>query len=172
MMISALKMTADRMALCGEVKLHDVERAELRIGRDEQRRDDREILGDVIGDREGRERAARHQQLLADLDDLDELGRIGIEIDHVAGLARGLRARLHGDADIGLGERRRVIGAVAAHGDEAALALLGADIGELVLGRRLGDEIIDAGFGRDGRRRHRIVAGHHHRLDAHGAQAR
>ena len=61
---------------------------------------------------------AGHQQLLADLDDLDELGRVGIEVDHVAGLACGLGAGLHGDADIGLGEPR-IVGAVAAHGDEA-----------------------------------------------------
>ena len=67
--------------------------------------------------------------MLADFDDLDELGRIGIEVDHVAGLARRLCAGLHGDADIGLGERRRVIGAVAAHGDEAAALLFPADIG-------------------------------------------
>ena len=70
-------------------------------------------------------------------DDLDELGRVAVEIDHVAGLARGLRAGLHGDADIGLGERRRVVGAVAAHGDQLALGLLLADQAQLVLGRRL-----------------------------------
>ena len=95
---------------------------------------------------------------------------IGVEIDHVAGLARGLGAGLHGDADIGLRQRRRVIGAVAAHGDEPALGLLGADVGELVLGRRLGDEVVDAGLGGDRRGGDRIVAGHHHGLDAHGAQ--
>ncbi len=149
---------------------HDVERAQGRIGRHEHRRQDREIFGDVVGDGEGRQRAARHQELLADADDLDELGRIGIEIDHVAGLARRLRAGLHGDADVGLGERRRVVGAVAAHGDEAAARLFLADIGELVLGRRLGEEIVDAGFGGDGRGGDRIVARHHHRRDAHGAQ--
>ena len=101
---------------------HDVERAELGQRGDEQRRDDGEVLRHVVGDREGGQRAARHQQLLADLDDLDELGRVGVEIDHVAGLARRLGAGLHGDADVGLGERRRVVGAVAAHGDQPALA--------------------------------------------------
>ena len=149
---------------------HDIERAELRVGRHEQRRQDREIFGDVVGDREGRQRAARHQELLADLDDLDEFRRVGIEVDHVAGLARGLRAGLHGDADVGLGERGRVVRAVAAHGDEAAAGLFLADIGELVLGRRLGEEIVDAGFGGDGRGGDRIVARDHHRADAHGAQ--
>ena len=70
-MISALKITADRMADAGLRQLHHVERAELRIGRREGRRDDREVLGHVVGDAEGGQRAARHQQLLADLDDLD-----------------------------------------------------------------------------------------------------
>ena len=151
---------------------HDVERAEFRIGREEQRRDDGEVLGDVVGDRERGQRSARHQELLADLGHLDELGRIAVEIDHVAGFARGLRAGLHGDTDIGLRERRRIVGAVAAHGDEAALGLLGLDVGELVLRRRLGDVVVDAGLGGDGGGGDRIVAGHHHRLDAHGAQRR
>ena len=47
-----------------------------------------------------------------------------VEIDHVAGLARRDRAGVHGDADIGLRESGRVVGAVAAHGDELALGLL------------------------------------------------
>ena len=113
---------------------------------------------------------ARHQQLLADLDDLDELGRIGIEVDHVAGLAGRHGAGVHGDADVGLGERRRVVGAVAAHGDELALGLLVADQAELLLRRRLGEEIVDAGLRGDRRRGHRVVAGDHHGADAHAAQ--
>ena len=90
LIISALKMIADRMALCGVARSHDVQRLQLRIEGEEHGRDDGEILGHVVGDGERRERAARHQQLLADLDDLDELGRIGVEVDHVAGLARRL----------------------------------------------------------------------------------
>ena len=127
MMISALKMIADRIALCGRGEPHDVERLQLRVEGHEHRRDDGEVLGHVVGDRERGQRAARHQELLADLDDLDELGRVGVEVDHVAGLARRHRAGVHGDADIGLRQRRRVVGAVAAHGDELALGLLVAD---------------------------------------------
>ncbi len=169
-MISALKMIADRIALCGRGEVHDVERAELGIEGEEHRRDDREIFRDVVGDGEGGERAARHQQLLADLDDLDELGRIAVEVDHVAGLARGHRAGVHRDADVGLGQRRRVVGAVAAHGDELALGLFVADQLQLVLGRRLSQEVVDAGLGGDGRGGHRVVAGDHHRADPHAAQ--
>ena len=154
------------------VEAHYIEHAEFRNGRDEQRRDDGEILRDVVGDREGGQRAARHQELLPDAHDLDELGGIAVEIDHVAGLAGGLRAALHGNADIRLRERGCVIGAVAAHGDETALALFVADIGQLVLRRGLGDEIVDAGLRRDRRRRDGVVAGDHHRADAHAAQLR
>ena len=153
-------------------KPHDVERSEHRIGRGEHRRQDGEIFRHVIGDREGGERAAGHQQLFADLDDLDQLGRIGVEIDHVAGFARRLRAGLHRDADVGLRERRRVIGAVAAHGDQPAAGLLLADVGELVFRRGLGEEVVDARFGGDRRRGDRIVAGHHDGSDAHRAHRR
>ena len=49
MMIKALKMTAERMADLRRAKPHDVERTKLRVGHDEERRDDREIFGDIIG---------------------------------------------------------------------------------------------------------------------------
>src|ERR1039457_7343751 len=52
------------------VQLHDVERSELRVGRDEQGRDDREVLRHVVRDREGRQRPTGDEQLLPDLDDL------------------------------------------------------------------------------------------------------
>ena len=84
------------------------------------------------------------RQLLADLDDLDELGRVRVEIDHVARFLGGLRAGVHRHADIGLGERGRVVGAVAGHRDEVARLLLLADECELVLRRGLGEEVIDA----------------------------
>ena len=148
-------------------QVHEVERPKDRIGRGEHRRQDGEIFRHVIGDREGGERAARHQQLLADLDDFDQLGRIGIEIDHVAGFARSLRAGLHRDPDIGLREGRGVIGAVAAHGDQPAAGLLLADVGELVLWRRLGEKVVDARLGGDRRCGHGIVAGDHDGSDAH-----
>ncbi len=83
-------------------KPHDVERAKLRIKGEKHRGNDCKVLGNVIGNRESCECAARHQQLLADLNNLDELGWIAIEIDHIPGLACGNRTRIHGNADIGL----------------------------------------------------------------------
>ena len=85
-MISALKITADRMALCGVARCMMFSAFSAGIGGGEGGRDDGEVLGHVVGDAEGGQRAARHQQLLADLHDLDELGRVGVEVDHVARL--------------------------------------------------------------------------------------
>ena len=95
-----------------------------------------------------------------------------VEVDHVAGLFRGLGAGVHRDADVGLGEGRGVVGAVAGHGDEPALRLLVADAGDLVLGLRLGDEVVDAGLPGDGGGGERVVAGDHDGADAHAAQLR
>ena len=80
------------------------------------------------------------------------------------------RAGVHRDADIGLGQRRRVVGAIAAHGDQPAFGLLAADQLELALWRGLGKEIVDAGFGSDCRCGQRVVAGDHDGADAHAAQ--
>ena len=144
--------------------------ARRRVGRGEDRRQDREVLGDVVGDRERRQRAARDQQLLADLDDLDQLRRVRVEVDHVARLAGGLRAGVHRHADVGLSERRRVVGAVAGHRDQPALALLVADQLELALRRGLGEEVVDARLVGDLGGGERVVAGDHHGPDAHRAQ--
>ena len=138
----------------------------------EHRRNDGEVLGDVVRNRERRQGAARHQQLLADLDDLDQLRRVRVEIDHVAGFLRGLRAGVHRDADVRLSERRRVVGAVAGHRHELALGLLAPDQVHLGFGRRLGEEVVDAGFGGNGGRRQRVVAGDHHGADAHRPKMR
>ena len=132
--------------------MHDVQGVQGGIRPREHRRNDREILRHVVGDRERRQRAARHQQLLADLDDLDELRRVRVEIDHVAGLLRGLRAGVHRDADVGLRQRGRIVGAVAGHRDELAARLLFLDVGHLGFGRGLGEEVVDAGFLRRWRR--------------------
>ena len=68
---SALNTTAERIADSGLDRPHHVEHVELREGHHEHRRQDREVLRDVVGDRERRERAAGDEQLLADLDDVD-----------------------------------------------------------------------------------------------------
>ena len=95
---------------------------------------------------------------------------IAVEVDHVAGLARRHRAGIHGHAHVSLGQRRGIVRAVAAHGDELALGLLLADQVQLVLGRCLRQEIVHPGFGCDGGGGQRIVARDHDGADAHAAQ--
>ena len=58
---------------------------------------------------------------------------IAVEVHHVAGFARGLRAGVHRHADVGLGERGGVVRAVAGHGDEMAGGLFVADAFQLLL---------------------------------------
>ncbi len=53
---------------------------------------------------------------------------------------------VHGHADVGLGQGGGVVGAVAGHGHQVAAGLLGLDAGHLVLGRGLGQEVVDAGL--------------------------
>ena len=103
------------------VQLHHIESVEFGEDSREHRRDDREVLGDVVGDREGRQGPPSHEQLLADFDDRDELGGVRVEVDHVARFFRCLSPGVHGHADIGLSERWSVVRAVTGHRDEAGL---------------------------------------------------
>ena len=165
-------MTAERIAEVGECRCMTSTALSQGSVPANMAGNDREVLRHVVGDREGRQRAARHQQLLADRDDLDQLGRVAVEVDHVAGFLGRLRARVHRQPDVGLRQRRRVVGAVAHHRDEFAVGLLLAQIGELLLGRRLGDVVVDPRLGGDGLGGERIVAGDHHRAQAHQPQLR
>ncbi len=165
-------MTADRIADCGVCRCMMLSAFSTGKGAGEHCGNDGEIFGDVVGDGKRGERAARHQQLLADLDNLDELGRIGVEIDHVAGFLGGLRAGVHGDTYVGLSQRGSIVGAVAGHGDKLAFALLAPDQVHLVFGLGFGEKVVDAGFARDDGGGEGIVAGDHDGADAHGAQLR
>ena len=54
MIMSALKMTALRMALVEAVQVHDVQRRDRRECRHQHRRNNREVFRDIVGDAEGR----------------------------------------------------------------------------------------------------------------------
>ncbi len=51
-------------------------RLQLRIEGEEDRGNDGEVLRHVVGDRERGKRTARHQELLTNLHDFNQLGRI------------------------------------------------------------------------------------------------
>ena len=150
--------------------VHRFEHALCTVDGDEDCRDDGEVLRHIIGDRKRRQRATRHEQLFPDFHDLDELCGIGIEVDHVTGFFRGLRAGVHRNTNVRLGECRGIIGAVAGHGDETTTSLLALDERHLVFGLGFGEKIIDARFLRDCGGSKWIVTSDHHRANAHRAQ--
>nr|GFD16556.1 hypothetical protein [Tanacetum cinerariifolium] len=65
---------------------------------------------------------------------------------HVAGFFGGLGARVHGDSHVGLGQGGRVVGTVAHHRHQLAALLLGADVLHLVLRLGFGNKVIDTCF--------------------------
>src|SRR4030095_2392237 len=73
------------------VQMHNVQWRDLRKRGHQHRRDDGEIFRYVVCDAEGGKVAARDEHLLSDLNEIEELRRIAVEIDHVSRLARGLR---------------------------------------------------------------------------------
>ena len=105
--------------------------------------------------------------MLADFDDLDELGGVGVEVNHVASFLGGLRAGVHGDADIGLRQRRSVIRAVARHGHKLAFGLFALNERHLVFRLGFSEEVVQAGLFGDGSGRQRVVAGDHHSANPH-----
>ena len=112
------------------------------------------------------------EELLPDLDDLDQLGRVRVQVDHVAGLARRLGARVHRDPDVGGGEGGSVVRAVARHRHELTCGLLAPDQRHLVLRLGLGEEVVDARLLCDRPRGQRVVARDHHGADAHRPELR
>ena len=152
------------------MQTHDIQCRKTGIKSHEQRRDYREILRHVIGNREGRKASAGHEELLADSYNVDELCRRGVEVDHVSGFLCRLSTGIHRDGDVSLRQRRRVIRAVSGHRDEMSLALIVAYHRKLALGSRFGEKIVNSGFGGYRSSGYRVVAGDHDGFDSHFAQ--
>ena len=169
-MISALKMTADRIAEVGECRCM----TSIAFSHGSVPANSAGTIAKYFATSLAIEKVVSAPRVISSClpisTDLDELGRIAVEVDHVAGFLGGLGAGVHRQAHVGLRQRRRVVGAVAHHRDQLAFGLLLAEVGELDLGRRFGDEIVDAGLLGDGRRGERVVAGDHDRAQAHLAQ--
>ena len=77
-----------------------------------------------------------------------DAGEIAFDQRDAGALHRDIGAGAHGDADIGLGERRRVVDAVAGHGDDAAFAAQPPHDRVLLLGQHLGLDLGDAELAR------------------------
>jgi hypothetical protein len=83
-------------------------------------------------------------------DDPRDVPRVGADQHDVAGLHGHVGARADGDADVGGGQRRGVVHAVAHHGHLLPLRLELAHLGRLVLGQDLGEDGVDAELLGDG----------------------
>ena len=80
------------------------------------------------------------EDLTPRLDSGDDRREVVVREDHRPRLARHLRSgQAHRDPDVGAAERRRVVDAVARHGDDVALRAQGVGDPELRLGRAAGE---------------------------------
>ncbi len=94
-----------------------------------------------------------------------DAGEIAAEQRDAGALDRDVGAGAHGDADIGRGEGRGVVDAVARHRDHAALAAQPLDHGALLIGQHLGLDLGDAELARDRLGGGAVVAGEHDDAD-------
>ena len=90
----------------------------------------------------------------------------------VGGLDRDVGAGADREAEVGLGERGRVVDAVADHRDDAALGLQAADHVGLVGGQTSAMTVVDADLGGDRARGRLVVAGQQHGPQAERLQRR
>ena len=85
-------------------------------------------------------------------------------------LNRDVGSRSHCNPDIGGRERRRVVHAIARHGDDAPLLAQPLDNLSLVLGKDFGLDFRDTELARDGFGGRAVVAGEHDDPDSRFAQ--
>ena len=100
-----------------------------------------------------------------------DAGKIALHQRDAGALDGDFGAGAHGDADIGLGQRGRVVDAVAGHGDDAALGRQPLDDAVLVLRQHIGLDFLDAELAGDRLGGRLVVAGQHDDPDAVVAQA-
>src|SRR5258706_9205173 len=151
-------------------QVHYVQGAEHWKSSGKHSRNDREILGHVVSDRKRRQRPTRNQELLADFHDFDQLRGVGIDVDHVSGFFRGLRAGVHGHSHVRLSEGRSVVCSVASHGHEFSLRLFPLDERHLVFRLGFGEEIVNPSLTEGWFGRQRVITGNHHGANAHSTK--
>ena len=152
------------------MQAHYIERCQLRYGQHKQGRNDGEVFGYVVSDRERSQRTASHQQLFTDFDNFDQLGRVIIEVDHVTGLFSCLRTTVHRYTHICLSQCRGIVRTIAHHGNQLTSSLFFLDVIHLVFGLSLRNKIIYAGFLCNIFGCQRVITGYHYRFYTHLAQ--
>src|SRR5258708_692146 len=98
-----------------------------------------------------------------------DAAQIAFEQSDAGGFDGDVGAGTHGDADMGGGESRSVIDAVAGHGDDAPFLLQFGNNLRFLRGRNFGVDVFDLKLFRDGCGRRFPVAGQHHEFDAFGS---
>ncbi len=101
---------------------------------------------------------------------LDDAGEVALEQRDAGAFDRHIGAGAHGDADVGGGQRRGVVDAVAGHGDHAALAAQLLDHGALLVRQDFRLDLGNAQALGDGECGGAVVAGEHHHAHAVGGQ--
>ena len=126
--------------------------------------------GHVVG--EGPEQVAldRGQRAARQPDRVGGHPQVAADEREVTGLDRDVGAGAHGQAQVGLRERRGVVDAVPDHGDRPALVLQPADDVHLVARQHLGDHLLDPDLGRHRPRHGLVVAGQQDRGEPEVAQ--
>ena len=100
----------------------------------------------------------------------NQLGGVRVEIHHIACFLRGLGPGVHGDRHVGLRQRRGVIGSVAGHRHQTTFRLILTNQRQLGFRRGFSQEVIYPGFCRNRGSGQAVIAGDHHRFDAHFTQ--
>ena len=99
--------------------------------------------------------------------------QVVVHDDHIGSFHRHIGAcSAHGKANVGLGQRGRIVDAVTCHGRHAVLALQSRNGSQFVLGQHVGLHLVDARCASRSLRCGSVVAGQHHRLDAQRPQGR
>ncbi len=98
----------------------------------------------------------------------DDAAEVALEERHAGALDGDVRPGAHGDADVGGGERRGVVDAVAGHGDDAAVVAEALHHLALAIWQHFGLDLVDAELARHGLGGGAVVAGEHDDADALG----
>jgi len=152
------------------MQIHNVQRGQFGNSYHKQSRNDSEILGHVISNREGSQCATSHQQLLAYFHNFNQLCRVVVQIHHITGFLRCLCTAIHRYPYICLCQRRSIIRSVSHHCNQFPGLLLLLDIFHFIFRPSFSNKIIYSSFFSNIFCCQRVVTGHHNRLHTHFAQ--
>ena len=96
----------------------------------------------------------------------DDAAQVTLDERHSRALDRDIGSCTHRDPDVSLRERRGVVDAIAGHGGPFASLLETFDDRDLLIGKHIGFDVIDANRHRHGFSRGAVVSGHHDDLEA------